>query len=153
MLFGNGGSAADAQHIAAEFVECFLAERDPLPAISLSTDTSIPTAWGNDYGFETVYSRQIAALGQPGDTAIAISTSGNSRNVLSGIAAAKSKNMYTVGLTGDGGGKMHGEVGVLFQVPSRHTPRIQETHIMIGHILCELIDRKLFPQKYVTAGE
>src|SRR5580704_13364703 len=99
LLFGNGGSAADAQHIAAEFMGRFMAERDPLPALSLSTDTSLLTALGNDYGFDIVFSRQIQALGQPGDTAIAISTSGNSPNVLQGIAAAKAKGMYTVGLT------------------------------------------------------
>jgi D-sedoheptulose 7-phosphate isomerase len=148
LLFGNGGSAADAQHIAAEFVGRFMAERDPLPALSLSTDTSMLTAIGNDYGFDTVFARQIIALGQPGDTALAISTSGNSPNVLNGIEAAKSKGMYTVGLTGKTGGRMNGAVEVLFRVPSLHTPRIQETHIMIGHIICELIDRKMFPQKY-----
>ena len=148
LLFGNGGSAADAQHIAAEFVGRFIAERDPLPAISLSTDTSMLTALGNDYGFENVFARQISALGQPGDTAIAISTSGNSPNVLQGIAAAKAKGMYTVGLTGETGGQMNGAVEALFCVPSRYTPRIQETHIMIGHIVCELIDRQMFPDKY-----
>ena len=148
LLFGNGGSAADAQHIAAEFVGRFQAERQPLPALSLSTDMSMLTAISNDYGFESVFARQIAALGQPGDTAIAISTSGNSPNVLNGIAEAKGKGMYTVGLTGESGGKMNGAVEVLFRVPSVHTARIQETHIMIGHIICELIDRSMFPDKY-----
>ena len=148
LLFGNGGSAADAQHIAAEFVGRFEADREPLPAISLTTDTSALTAISNDMGFDSVFARQIAALGQPGDTAIAISTSGNSPNVLNGIAAAKSKGMYTVGLTGDTGGKMNGAVEALFRVPSRHTPRIQETHIMIGHIVCELIERRMFADKY-----
>ena len=148
LLFGNGGSAADAQHIAAEFMGRFIADRDPLPAISLATDTSALTALGNDYGFDSVFSRQIKALGQPGDTAIAISTSGNSPNILQGIAAAKVKGMYVVGLTGETGGKMKDAVEVLFCVPSRYTPRIQETHIMIGHIICELIDRRIIPDKY-----
>jgi D-sedoheptulose 7-phosphate isomerase len=148
LLFGNGGSAADAQHIAAEFMGRFMAERDPLPALSLSTDTSLLTALGNDYGFDIVFSRQIQALGQPGDTAIAISTSGNSPNVLQGIAAAKAKGMYTVGLTGEAGGKMNGLVEVLFRVPCKYTPRIQETHIMMSHILCDLIDRKMLPNQY-----
>src|SRR5215467_300503 len=136
LLFGNGGSAADAQHIAAEFVGRFIAERDPLPALSLSTDTSMLTAISNDYGFDNVFARQIKALGQPGDTAIAISTSGNSLNVLAGLAAAKSKGMYTIGFTGETGGQMNGAVEVLFKVPSRCTSRIQETHVMIGHIIC-----------------
>lgn len=148
LLFGNGGSAADAQHIAAEFVGRFVAERDPLPALSLSTDTSTLTALGNDYGFDVVFARQIAALGQAGDTAVAISTSGNSPNVLKAISAAREKGMYTIGLTGETGGQMNGSVETIFRVPSRYTPRIQETHIMIGHILCELIDRQLFPDKY-----
>jgi D-sedoheptulose 7-phosphate isomerase len=106
------------------------------------------TAIGNDYGFDQVFARQIAALGQPGDTAVAISTSGNSPNVLKGIAAAKEKGMYTVGLTGESGGQMNGAVEVLLRVPSRYTARIQETHIMIGHIICELVDRQMFPDKY-----
>ena len=148
LLFGNGGSAADAQHISSEFMGRFNAERDPLPAISLSTDTSALTALANDYGFESIFARQIAALAQPGDTAIAISTSGNSANVLRGIEAARAKAMYTIGLTGDSGGRMNDSVEVLFRVPSRYTPRIQETHIMIGHILCELVDRLLIPDQY-----
>jgi D-sedoheptulose 7-phosphate isomerase len=116
--------------------------------MSLSTDTSMLTAIGNDYGFDQVFARQITALGQPGDTAIAISTSGNSPNVLKGIAAAKEKGMYTIGLTGESGGQMNGVVEVLLRVPSRYTARIQETHIMIGHIICELVDRQMFPDKY-----
>ncbi len=148
LLFGNGGSAADAQHIAAEFVGRFMAERDPLPAMSLSSDTSMLTALGNDYGFEAVFARQIQAHGQAGDTAIGISTSGNSPNVLRGLETAKAKGLYTVGLTGETGGKMNGLPEVLFKVPANDTPRIQETHIMIGHILCDLIDRSLIPEKY-----
>ncbi len=148
LIFGNGGSAADAQHIAAEFVGRFIAERDPLPAMSLSTDTSMLTALGNDYGFENIFARQIKAHGHPGDTAIGISTSGNSANVLLGLEAAKAQGMYTIGLTGESGGKMNGMAEVLFRVPTTRTPRIQETHIMIGHIICELIDRLLIPDKY-----
>ena len=150
LFFGNGGSAADAQHLAAELVGRFGPDRAPLAAMSLSTDTSILTAVGNDYGYEHVFARQIAALGQPGDTAVAISTSGNSPSVLEGIEAARAKGMFTVGFTGETGGKMNDRVEVLFRVPSRQTPRIQETHILLGHILCELVDRQLFPEIYPT---
>src|SRR5229473_1013274 len=148
LFFGNGGSAADAQHLAAELVGRFGPDRSALPGISLSTDTSILTAIGNDYGYENVFSRQIAALGQAGDTAIAISTSGNSPSVIEGIDVARSKGLFTVGFTGETGGKMKDRVEVLFRVPSRQTPRIQETHILLGHILCELVDRQLFPEIY-----
>jgi D-sedoheptulose 7-phosphate isomerase len=150
LFFGNGGSAADAQHLAAELVGRFGPDRSPLAAISLSTDTSILTAVGNDYGYANVFARQIAALGQAGDTAIAISTSGNSPSVIEGIDAARSKGLFTVGLTGETGGKMKDRVEVLFKVPSRQTPRIQETHILLGHILCELVDRQIFPEIYPT---
>ena len=145
LIFGNGGSAADAQHIAAEFVGRFIVERGPLPAMSLSTDTSMLTALGNDYGFENVFARQVSAHGQAGDTAIGISTSGNSPNVLLGLETARKRGMYTVGLTGESGGKMAEMTEVLFRVPSSYTPRIQETHIMIGHVICELIDSLLIP--------
>jgi D-sedoheptulose 7-phosphate isomerase len=148
LLFGNGGSAADAQHLAAEMVGRFGPDRSALPAISLSTDTSILTAVGNDYGYEKVFARQIEALGQAGDTAIGISTSGNSPSVLEAIDVARSKGMFTVGFTGETGGKMKDRTEVLFRVPSRQTPRIQETHILLGHIICELIDRELFPDAY-----
>jgi D-sedoheptulose 7-phosphate isomerase len=150
LFFGNGGSAADSQHLAAELVGRFGPDRSPLAGISLCTDSSILTALGNDYGYENVFSRQIAALGQPGDTAIAISTSGNSPSVLEGIDMARSKGLFTVGFTGETGGKMKDRVEVLFRVPSRQTPRIQETHILLGHILCELVDRQLFPEIYPT---
>lgn len=150
LFFGNGGSAADAQHLAAELVGRFGPDRSPLAGISLSTDTSILTAVGNDYGYDHVFSRQIAGLGQAGDTAIAISTSGNSPSVLEAIDVARSKGLFTVGFTGETGGKMNGRVEVLFRVPSRQTPRIQETHILLGHILCELVDRQLFPEIYPT---
>jgi D-sedoheptulose 7-phosphate isomerase len=150
LFFGNGGSAADSQHLAAELVGRFGPDRSPLAAISLSTDTSILTAVGNDYGYENIFARQIAGLGHAGDTAIAISTSGNSPSVLGGIDVARSKGLFTVGFTGETGGKMQDRVEVLFRVPSRQTPRIQETHILLGHILCELVDRQLFPEIYPT---
>ena len=148
LFFGNGGSAADSQHLAAEMVGRFGPDRAPLAAISLSTDTSILTAVGNDYGYEKVFARQIEALGQAGDTAIGISTSGNSPSVLEALDAARSKGLFTVGFTGETGGKMNDRAEVLFRVPSRVTARIQETHILLGHIICELVDRELFPEIY-----
>jgi D-sedoheptulose 7-phosphate isomerase len=148
LFFGNGGSAADAQHMAAEMVGRFGPDRNPVAAMSLSTDTSVLTAVGNDYGFEKIFTRQIEALGHAGDTAIGISTSGISRNVLDALAVARSKGLFTIGFTGETGGNMNDQVEVLFRVPSRHTPRIQETHILLGHIICELIDRELFPKAY-----
>jgi D-sedoheptulose 7-phosphate isomerase len=150
LLFGNGGSAADSQHLAAEMVGRFGPERAPLAAIALSTDTSILTAVSNDYGYEKVFARQIEALGQPGDTAIGISTSGNSPSVLEALDVARNKGLFTVGFTGETGGKMNGRTEVLFRVPSGVTARIQETHILLGHILCELVDRQLFPEVYPT---
>jgi D-sedoheptulose 7-phosphate isomerase len=148
LFFGNGGSAADAQHLAAEMVGRLGPDRSPLPAIALSTDTSILTAVGNDYGYDHVFERQVHALGQSGDTAIGISTSGNSPSVLSALDAARSKGLFTVGFTGETGGKMIDRAEVLFRVPSRQTARIQETHILLGHIICELVDRELFPEAY-----
>ncbi len=148
LFFGNGGSAADSQHLAAELVGRLGPDRSPLAAAALTTDTSILTAVGNDYGYEKVFSRQIQAIGQPGDTAIGISTSGNSPSVLEALDLARSKGLFTVGFTGETGGKMNDRCEVLFRVPSRQTPRIQETHILLGHILCELVDRELFPEIY-----
>jgi len=148
LLFGNGGSAADAQHIAAEFVGRFIPDRIPLPALSLATDTSMLTALSNDYGYNAVFSRQVQALGNAGDIAIGISTSGNSPSVLKALDVARAKGLLTVGFTGQDGGKMNGGTDVIFRVPSRMTPRIQETHITLGHVLCELIDRELFPEAY-----
>jgi D-sedoheptulose 7-phosphate isomerase len=148
LFFGNGGSAADAQHLAAELVGRFGPDRSALPGISLSTDTSILTALGNDYGYDKVFARQIEALGQPGDAAVAISTSGNSPSVIEAIDVARSKGIFTVGFTGETGGKMKDRVDVLLRVPSRQTPRIQETHLLLGHILCDLVDRQLFPEIY-----
>ncbi|MGH7804879.1 MAG: D-sedoheptulose-7-phosphate isomerase [Candidatus Binatia bacterium] len=145
LLFGNGGSAADAQHIAAEFVNRFMLERPPLPAIALTTDTSALTSIGNDYGFVEIFSKQVKALGREGDVALAISTSGNSSNVLRAIDACRRKKIHTVGLTGGDGGKMAGKVDHLLNVSStRVTARVQETHILIGHVLCEMVDVKLF---------
>jgi D-sedoheptulose 7-phosphate isomerase len=150
LFFGNGGSAADSQHLAAELVGRFGPDRAPLAGIALTTDTSILTALGNDYGYEKVFSRQIEALGHAGDTAIGISTSGNSPSVLEALDAARAKGLFTIGFTGEGGGKMIGRAEVLFCVPSRQTPRIQETHLLLGHILCDLVDRELFPEIYPT---
>src|SRR5215510_11871979 len=133
LLFGNGGSAADAQHLAAEMVCRLGPDRSSLAAISLSTDTSILTAAGNDYGYSRVFARQIEALGQAGDMAIAISTSGNSQNVLEALDVARAKGLLTIGFTGETGGGMKDRTQVLFCVPSRATSRIQETHILLGH--------------------
>ena len=148
LFFGNGGSAADAQHLAAELVGRFGPDRAALPGISLCTDTSILTALGNDYGYEKVFARQIEALGQSGDAAIGISTSGNSPSILEALDVARAKGIFTIGFTGETGGKMNDRADVLFRVPSRQTPRIQETHLMLGHILCDLADRELFPGIY-----
>jgi D-sedoheptulose 7-phosphate isomerase len=148
LLFGNGGSAADAQHIAAEFVGRFIPDRIPLAALSLATDSSTLTSLANDYGYNAVFSRQVQALGNSGDIAIGISTSGNSPNVLEAMDVARTKGLLTIGFTGESGGKMNGRTDVLFRVPSGLTPRIQETHITLGHVLCELIDRELFPNAY-----
>jgi D-sedoheptulose 7-phosphate isomerase len=148
LFFGNGGSAADSQHLAAELVGRFGPDRAPLAGIALTTDTSILTAIGNDYGYEKVFSRQIEALGQTGDTAIGISTSGNSPSVLEALDAARAKGLFTIGFTGESGGKMIGRAEVLFRVPSPQTARIQETHLLLGHILCDLVDRELFPEIY-----
>ena len=145
LLFGNGGSAADAQHIAAEFVNRFLLERPPLPAIALTTDTSILTSIGNDYGFPEVFAKQVKAIGREGDVALAISASGNSANVLRAVDVCKKKKIHTIGLTGGEGGKLAGRVDHLLCVSSTKViSRIQETHIVIGHVLCEMVDLKLF---------
>ncbi|MFN4319896.1 MAG: D-sedoheptulose 7-phosphate isomerase [Aquificaceae bacterium] len=141
LLFGNGGSAADAQHIAAEIVGRFRRERGPLPAIALTTDTSILTALGNDYGFETIFERQIEALCMPGDIAIGISTSGESPNVVRGLMKAHDLGATTIAFTGRKGGKVIDIAHYSFIVPSYDTPRIQECHITLAHVLCEIIDR------------
>src|SRR5512145_60084 len=143
LLFGNGGSAADAQHIAAEFMNRFLIERPPLPAIALTTDTSILTSISNDYAFDDVFSKQIKALGRKGDIAMGITTSGSSGNVLKALRAAKKLGMTTIALTGEGG-KASSLADIALCVPSRSTPRVQEAHIAVGHVLCELTDTLLF---------
>lgn len=142
-FFGNGGSAADAQHLAAELVGRFLIERDPLPAIALNANSSAVTAIGNDYGYEKVFARQLQALAAPGDVAIAISTSGNSRNVVEAVLLARRIGLLTIGLTGASGGKLRELVDVLIAVPSDETPRIQECHILIGHALCDVVEREI----------
>ena len=143
LLFGNGGSAADAQHIAAEIVGRFKKERKPLPAIALTTDTSILTAVGNDYGFESIFERQVQALCTPGDIAIGITTSGESLNVIKGLMKAHDLGATTVAFTGRNGGKVVDIAHYSFVVPSYDTARIQECHITLGHVICEVIDRLL----------
>ncbi len=144
LLFGNGGSAADAQHLAAEFVNRFMIERPPLPAIALTTDTSIITSIGNDYDFAQVFAKQIRALGQPGDVAIGMSTSGVSPNVLRGLETAKKMGLVTVGFTGRDGGQISSAVDHCLNVSANSVPRIQEVHITLGHVICELVDYRLF---------
>ena len=143
LFFGNGGSASDAQHMAAEFLGRYLLERRPLPAVALSENTSSMTAIANDYGFEQVFSRQLQALGVPGDVAIGISTSGNSLNVVEAITSARKMGLHTIGLTGASGGKMRGLVDTLIAVPSAETPRIQECHILVGHALCDAVEQAM----------
>jgi D-sedoheptulose 7-phosphate isomerase len=146
LLFGNGGSAADAQHIAAEFTNRFLIERPPLPALALTTDTSALTAIGNDYDYSQIFVKQLQALGKAGDIALAISTSGNSPNVLAAIETCKQLKIATIGLTGGSGGKMVGKVDFLLRASEgMNSPRIQETHILVGHVICEMVDQQLFP--------
>jgi D-sedoheptulose 7-phosphate isomerase len=140
LLMGNGGSAADSQHIAAEIVGRFKKERRGMPAIALTTDTSILTSVGNDYGFDYVFSRQVEALCTEKDTVIGLSTSGNSANVVAAIEAAKQAGAYAIGMTGAGGGKLARLCDLTLAMPSSDTPRIQEAHILVGHILCDLID-------------
>lgn len=155
LFFGNGGSAADAQHLAAEFVGRFVLERPGLPAIALTTDSSILTAIGNDYGFDRVFSRQLEALAQPGDIAIGISTSGGSPNVLAAIHEARRRNLKTIGFSGKDGGELARIVDFSLLVPCRTTARVQECHITIGHILCELMEQELFakaPESVNKAG-
>ena len=147
LIFGNGGSAADAQHIAAEFVNRFQIERPPLAALALTTDTSIITSIGNDYHFDEIFSKQIAEQEKKNDIAVGISTSGSSKNVVNAIQTAKNIGMFTIGLTGRGG-EIAACSDLVFAVESDTTARIQETHITLGHILCDLVDRILFPEKF-----
>lgn len=144
LVCGNGGSAADAQHMTGELLGRFLMERRPLPAVALTVDTSTLTAVGNDYGYEDVFSRQVAGLGRPGDVLVAFSTSGGSRNVIRAIEAARDAGMTVIGLTGKGGGKMAAMCDYLLDVPHSHTPLIQEMHEACMHLLCQLVDYYLF---------
>lgn len=144
MICGNGGSAADAQHMAAEFVNRFMLERPPLPAIALTTDTSVITSIGNDYSFDDIFSKQIKAIGLEGDVLLAISTSGNSRNVISAVKAARSLGIYTVVFTGGDGGRLRSLADMALVVKSNTTARIQEAHSLAGHIICQLVDYILF---------
>jgi len=144
LFFGNGGSAADAQHLAAELSGRFLKERKSLPGWALTTNTSVLTAIGNDYSFDEVFARQVRGIGSAGDLAFAITTSGNSPNVLRAVEAARERGLVTVGLTGQTGGKLAKAVEMCICVPSDQTPRIQEGHILTGHILCELMEEALF---------
>ena len=143
-FFGNGGSAADAQHLAAEFVNRYVMDRPPLPAIALTTDTSILTSISNDLSFNEIFSKQIRALGREGDVAIGISTSGNSSNVIKAFEAAKEMGMKTVALAGNDGGVLAKIADISLVVSSSSTPRVQETHILVGHLLCEMVEHQLF---------
>lgn len=144
LIAGNGGSAADAQHIAGEFVSKFYFDRPGLPSIALTTDTSILTAIGNDYGYEKLFSRQVQANGNEGDIFIGISTSGNSKNILDALKTCKEKGIATVGMTGAGGGEMAELCDYCIEVPSNETPRVQEAHILIGHIICSVVEEVIF---------
>ncbi len=146
LLFGNGGSAADAQHIAAEFVNRFLIERPPLPALALTTDTSVLTSISNDYGYAESFSKQVKALGKEGDVAIGISTSGTAANVIKAVKVAREMGLKTVGLTGGDGGDLAKAVDIALIVDSRTVPRIQEVHITAGHVICGMVDQMLFYQ-------
>jgi D-sedoheptulose 7-phosphate isomerase len=153
ILAGNGGSAADAQHLAAEFLSRFLAERRPLPAIALTTDSSVLTAIGNDYGFEHVFERQLRGLGRPGDTSLAISTSGRSQNILRALRAAREIGLVTVGFSGMEYGEMRGLCNHFLAAPSRETAIIQQIHIVAGHGICALAERAMLHEKQNTVVE
>lgn len=146
LFCGNGGSAADAQHLAAEFSGRFYTDRNPLPSEALHCNTSYLTAVANDYGYELVYSRLLKGMGKAGDILVGLSTSGNSGNIIKAFEVARQMNITTIGFTGSGGGKMKELSDYLINVPSTDTPRIQESHITIGHIICQLTEEKLFPQ-------
>lgn len=144
LIAGNGGSAADAQHIAGEFVSRFYFDRPGIPSIALTTDTSVLTAIGNDYGFERLFERQVQAQGQKGDVFIGITTSGNSENIVRALFACKEKGISSIVLTGELGGKVADLCDICIKVPSKETPRIQESHILIGHIICCIVEESLF---------
>ncbi|MEW5946081.1 MAG: SIS domain-containing protein [bacterium] len=140
MTCGNGGSAADAQHVAAELVGRFMKERPPFAAVALTTDTSVITSVGNDYGFDDVFARQVEGVGRPGDVLLIFTTSGNSPNVIKAARAARARGIRTIGVSGKGGGRLAGHVDLLIAAPSERTPRIQEAHGLIGHLLCEFTE-------------
>lgn len=146
LIAGNGGSAGDAQHIAAEFTGRMLYDRAPLPAMALHVDTSALTAVGNDYGFAHVFERQVQALGRPGDVILGLSTSGRSDNVLRALAAGRALGLVTMGFTGEGGGLMAAETDLLLRAPSSFTPVVQQIHMVAGHLLCALVERAIHPQ-------
>ena len=152
MLCGNGGSAGDAQHIAGEFLSRLMYDRAPLPAIALTTDTSVLTAIGNDYGYEKLFERQVLGLGRAGDVLIGITTSGTSPNVLRALEAGRSIGVVCLGFTGARGGPLHGLCDAVLAVPSVHTPVIQQLHITAGHIICALVERAMFPPPASAAG-
>jgi D-sedoheptulose 7-phosphate isomerase len=149
IFFGNGGSAAHAQHLAAEFVGRYLRPRDPLPALALNVNVSAVTAIGNDYGYDAVFARQLEAFGVPGDVAVGISTSGKSENVIRAVMRARQLGLFTIALTGSSGGHLRGLVDVLIAAPSDETPRIQECHILIGHALCDVIEQAMLAKREV----
>jgi D-sedoheptulose 7-phosphate isomerase len=152
-IFGNGGSAADAQHLAAEFVNRFQVERPPLAALALTTDSSILTAVANDYDFSQVFAKQLAALGRPGDVAWGISTSGGSPNVLRGLQLAREMRLKTLAFCGRDGGEMAPLAEIALIVRSANTPRVQEVHITMGHVLCDLVDYQLYPDRFGPKGK
>lgn len=150
LFFGNGGSAADAQHLAAEFVNRFRLDRPALPAIALTTDSSILTSIGNDSGFDRIFARQVEALGRDADVAVGLSTSGTSANVIEGIRAARKDGLVTVAFTGAGGERLRLEVDFCLTVPSDDTPRVQEMHILAGHAICEVVERSLADRRHLA---
>jgi len=147
LFFGNGGSAADAQHLAAEFVNRYVRDRPALPALALTTDSSVLTSIANDSEFKSVFARQVEAIGRPGDVAVGISTSGGSANVIEGLRTARARRLVTIGFCGEEGGAMRGLCDHLISVPSKTTARIQEVHILVGHILCQIVEETLYPPK------
>jgi D-sedoheptulose 7-phosphate isomerase len=150
LIFGNGGSSSDSQHLAAEFVNRFRIERPPLPAISLAADSAVITSIGNDYDFSEIFSKQIRAIGQPGDLAWGLSTSGKSPNVVKGLETARKNGLITIGFAGKDGGDMARMCDYILNVPSTSTARIQEVHITAGHVICEMVDFKLFQRPEVN---
>lgn len=153
LFFGNGGSAADAQHLAAEFVGRYLRQRGPLPALALNTNSSAVTAIGNDYGYDEVFARQLEALAAPGDVAVGLSTSGNSPSVIQAIVRARRLGLFTIALTGSSGGRLRGIVDVLIAVPSEETPRIQECHILAGHALCDAVEQAMAAEHAISVED